>query len=382
MILNLLFLVCPLSGEPAGGNAKSVKSACAAATFQETNEAYTPPKGYVSYRTPRPIAVDGRLDDEGWQTAKWTDDFVDIEGDRRAKPRFRTRVKMLWDDDYFYIAAMLEEPHLQASYTKHDSYIFHEDNDFEVFIDPDGDNHNYAELEMNALNTTWDLRLPRPYGFGGKAEDAWEFPGLKTAVHPDGTLNDPSDIDRGWTIEIAIPWSFVGSLAPQSAMETTGKTSGDRPRDGDEWRINFSRVEWRFDVVNGVYKRRKDSREDNWVWSPQGTINMHQPVTWGYVQFSSAPLGSSAFRQDPAGPAKYLLHRIAQAQQQFHTDNQRYATAIDELNLTNLDYDSLAAAPQLESDGDSFQATVRIRLTNGTEQRWRIRQDALLWQVP
>jgi len=32
--------------------------------------------------------------------------------------------------------------------------------------------------------------------------DSWDIPGLITRVHVDGTLNDPSDTDRGWSIEI------------------------------------------------------------------------------------------------------------------------------------------------------------------------------------
>ena len=27
------------------------------------------------------------------------------------------------------------------------------------------------------------------------------------------------------------------------------------------------------------------TKEDNWVWSPQGLINMHVPVKWGRVRF-------------------------------------------------------------------------------------------------
>ena len=41
--------------------------------------------------------------------------------------------------------ALLEEPKPWASLTLHDSVIF-KDNDFEIFIDPDGDNHNYYEV--------------------------------------------------------------------------------------------------------------------------------------------------------------------------------------------------------------------------------------------
>jgi hypothetical protein len=192
--------------------------------------AYVPPKGYVAYRAEGKrgepaIRIDGKLDDEAWKAAPWTDDFVDILGDYRIKPRFRTRVKMLWDDEYLYIGAEMEEPHVQGTFTKRDSYIFHEDNDFEVFINPDGNNHNYAELEMNALNTVWDLRLKKPYRDKGRAEDAWDIPGLKTAVHVDGTINNPRDVDKGWSVEIAIPWEITRALNDKS---------GKPPRDGDQ----------------------------------------------------------------------------------------------------------------------------------------------------
>ena len=127
---------------------------------------------------------------------------------------------MLWDDDCLYIAAELEEPNVWATLTKHDSVIF-QDNDFEVFLDPDGDGHLYAELELNALNTTWDLLLTKPYKDGGRAIDAWEITGLRTAVHVDGTLNDPRDRDRGWSIEIAWPWK---------GLEGTERPTGAAPR--------------------------------------------------------------------------------------------------------------------------------------------------------
>src|SRR5215472_8143651 len=124
------------------------------------------PRGYVCYRASSPIQIDGRLDEPSWQAVPWSDPFVDIEGDTRPEPRYRTRIKMLWDDDYFYVAAELEEPHVWATLTQHDSVIF-DDNDFEVFINPKGDNHAYYEFEMNALNTGWDLFLTMPYKDGG-----------------------------------------------------------------------------------------------------------------------------------------------------------------------------------------------------------------------
>jgi hypothetical protein len=59
------------------------------------------PRGYVCQPARKPPRIDGRLDDEAWKSAEWTDRFVDIEGNRKSKPRFRTRAKMLWDQDYF-----------------------------------------------------------------------------------------------------------------------------------------------------------------------------------------------------------------------------------------------------------------------------------------
>src|SRR5690606_40527589 len=63
----------------------------------------------------------------------------------------------------------LEEPHINGKLHKRDEVIYY-DNDFEVFIDPKGTTHNYFEIEINALNTVFDLRLPRPYRNGGWAE--------------------------------------------------------------------------------------------------------------------------------------------------------------------------------------------------------------------
>jgi hypothetical protein len=232
------------------------------------------PLRYRCLRAASPVRVDGRLDDAAWRNAPWTVVFVDIEGDAKPQPRFRTRAKMLWDDRYFYVAAELEEPHVWATLTEHDSVIFR-DNDFEVFLNPSGDGRNYFEFEINALNTSWDLFLPKPYREKGKADNSWEIPGLKTAVAIDGTLNDPADRDRGWTVEIAFPWTAFATRAPVR-----------RPEPGDEWRVNFSRVEWRTEIRDGRYVKIPGEKEDNWVWSPQGEVDMHIPSRWGYVRFA------------------------------------------------------------------------------------------------
>ena len=273
------------------------------------------PNGYNAPRSPAPIRIDGHID-AAWNAAPWTSPFVDIEGPAKPLPRFATRAKMMWDHQFFYIAAELEEPHVWATLTQHDAVIFH-DNDFELFIDPDGDSHQYFEFEINALNTSWDLFLPKPYKDGGKADNGWEIPGLRTAVQVQGTRNNPADNDKGWTIEIAIPWSAFGPAAGMALP----------PKQNDVWRVNFSRVEWQHELHQGAYRRVPGTREDNWVWSPQGKINMHLPEHWGYVRFAATAAGPPP--ADPLWPVRMRLQAYYQRQYDFRKANGRWAAAAE-----------------------------------------------------
>ena len=236
------------------------------------------PRRYVCYRAPGRPRLDGSLDDPAWRAAPWSAPFVDIEGERKPAPRFQTRMKMLWDDRYLYVAAELEERQVWGTITQRDAVIFHDD-DFEMFIDPDGDAKQYAELEINALNTVWDLFLEKPYREGGSADNAWDIAGLRTGVRVRGTLNGTADTDSGWTVTMAIPWA---------SLERASHTRS-APRPGQTWRINYSRVEWRTTVDGGRYVKVPGLREDNWVWTPQGMVDMHQPEHWGFVEFSATP---------------------------------------------------------------------------------------------
>jgi hypothetical protein len=326
------------------------------------------PKSYICYRATKSITIDGRLDEQSWAKAAWTDFFVDIEGEKKPAPRFHTRAKMLWDDQYFYIGAELEEPHVWATITKRDSVIFH-DNDFEVFIDPNGDNHEYYEFEMNALNTVWDLFLPKPYKDGGHAVDDWNIDGLKTGVSVRGTLNNPSDQDTGWTVEIAMPWKALAQYAHKPSP----------PHDSDQWRLNFSRVEWKHTVADGKYRKVPKTPEDNWVWSPQGVIDMHRPEEWGYIQFSTAPFGEAAFRPDPSIPLRRILHRIYYAQRKFFDTNKRWTGSLNDLDsgVRQPDVKRYSVTMMLTPEG--FSASATVVLPDMTTLQLHIRQDSLVW---
>jgi len=292
------------------------------------------PKSYHCQRADSDILIDGKLDDDAWENAPWSDPFVDIEGDAKPVPRYRTQVKMLWDDRCLYIAAEMEEPHVWGTILKRDSVIFR-DNDFEVFLDPDGDNHEYAELEINALNTQWDLLLPKPYRDNGHPLDCWNIEGLLTAVHVSGTVNDPTDFDKNWTLEIALPWRGL-----EMCMDHRRP-----PQAGEFWRINFSRVEWDTRISGNSYVKVPDKAESNWVWSPQGVVDMHRPERWGIVIFEEDSLHADV-PADLHWELREAAMTVYYAQRATFEKKERWAKSSKDLTLD--------LAPELE---------VRIRRT-------------------
>ncbi len=316
------------------------------------------PARYVVWRAAGPLSIDGKLDEASWRIVPWTDPFVDIVGPGRPAPRFDTRAKMLWDDEYFYVAVRMEEPDLWGALTARDSIVYN-DNDIEVFIDPDGDTLNYYELEINPLGTAFDLFLPRTYRDGGPPIIAWDIAGLKVGLDARGTVNRPGDRDEGWTVELALPWKVLREAAP-------GKRP---PRASEQWRVNFSRVEWQTDVKDGRYSRRVDPSTgrpraaDNWVWSPQGIVDIHMPERWGYVQFSAEQAGAGnaggagAFVDDPNERVKWALRRLYYRQRRFRAAHGRDANNLAELGASEIKVDGLAFKPRLEATENLYEIT-------------------------
>ncbi len=346
-------------------------TAAAQSPFKNFRNLFDIPKSYVVHYVKTPPLINGNIDDPVWQQAQWTANFVDIEGDPKPRPPLQTNVKMLWDDSCLYIAAKIIDPNVWANLAHHDDVIFH-DNDFEVFINPNNSTHQYFEIEYNALNTVFDLFLNKPYRNGGNAMINWNVEGLRSAVRIQGTLNDPSDTDKGWAIEMAIPFRAI-SIGNEVQV----------PKEGTFWRINFSRVEWDTKVVNGKYVKLTDNighnlPEHNWVWSPQYVIDMHQPERWGYLQFSKST-ANNTFNLPYSELQKIYLWLIYYQEKIWYKQHHTYTPVLKNFELkSNVTINNYVNALKLEATGHQFMAFVTDKNDKIT---WTINQEGLVRQL-
>jgi hypothetical protein len=254
---------------------------------------------YTAYRVHEPIKIDGRLDEKCWAAVPRSPRFIDI---LTGKPTmYDTRAAVLWDDKNLYVAYWVEEPDVTATLTNHNDHIY-ENNDVEVFI---AGRDTYYEFEINALNTVYEAFFiwedayaqggyqaapefkrsnPEVKAFNGVeftthprgprlGSWAWQFPGLQTAVHVNGTLNHHQDKDHGWTVELAFPWEGMKWLAKADDRALP-------PKQGDVWRIDFSRF--------NQYKAPPPAKDSGgWFWSRHGAWDSHIPECFPYVNFST-----------------------------------------------------------------------------------------------
>jgi len=330
------------------------------------------PEKYLVYQCATPPQIDGSIDEKEWQSASWTEAFVNTEGRDKTPPKFETKVKMLWDKSCLYIAARLYEPHIWAEIKEPEGPIF-EENDFEVYIDPNGDAHTYMKLEINAFGTVSDMFLEKPFRDGGEIDLDWNFEGLKKAVKVYGKINKVAKKDSCWTIELAIPWK---SMIEYSYSKKT-------PVDKEQWRINFLRVEWKTYIKDNKYRKERGLDKKTllpmyWSWSPQNSREMHQPETWGYIQFSTKIAGTEIedFINNPDEWKIWSLWQIYYLYQTYPLN--RAKVEEDFLNLKSKNYASKKEFEHIElgTKKDKFIA----KAPNYTETGyWYISRDGRIW---
>jgi hypothetical protein len=277
-----------------------IMSAAIALSAQQAEWKFPCPTNEIArYTAPRvsgAIHVDGKLSEPSWQIAPTSPRFIDILSGQPAL--YDTRAMVLWDDENLYVGYRIEEPRVHAKYTNHNDPIYY-DNDVELFI---AGRDAYYEFEINAFNTSYEVFFIwndayEKSGFSEAPEFArsnlkpfngvdfkthprggrlgnfeWSFPGKQTAVAIDGTINNDDDKDRGWTVEVALPWRAMKWLA------TDGRSLP--PKHGDVWRMDFSRF--------NTYKAPPPAKDSGgWVWTRHGVWDSHIPECFAFIEFST-----------------------------------------------------------------------------------------------
>lgn len=187
-------------------------------------------KEFLPLKIERSLKADGHLDEEEWSKAPTVNLDFQVEPFQGRKASFNSTVKLLYNQQFLYIAAVLQDSVGKNGYRapnlKRD-YQFGENDLFGIAIDGFNDRRNAIVLQSNAYGAQRDL-----LAFDDRQFDV-DWDGLyRVRTHRS---------DSSWVAEFAIPWQTL----------RYPKTDGVQSQD---WGINFFRL-------------RRSSNELT-VWSP------------------------------------------------------------------------------------------------------------------
>ena len=206
-------------------------------------------------RTAGTILIDGILDEKDWEAAESFGDFKFPwwkEGEKE-----QTVAKMLWDDNFLYLSFSCEDKHIWADHYDSNTATCLDDC-AEIFWDPNPETLGiYYMFEMSCIGNSLNL-------YNNREKDYKKIIVPHIAQTIKGTVNDDSDEDTRWVLEVAIRFSDYPDIS-------NGKT----PKDGDMWRI-------------GLHRCGGKTNEQFSQWSPSKTPspNYHRPQDFGNVFFS------------------------------------------------------------------------------------------------
>ena len=246
--------------------------------------------------TASPPVIDGKIDEAVWSQAQVIESFQSAwlpEGQRR--PPTHTKARLLWDYEYLYFSAEMEDTDVFANVTEQDGPIWKCDV-FELFFKPAKDKPGYYEFEVNAANARLDMFLPSR-GAGGYERFAKDRPfHLDSAVQVHGTLNNWSDKDKGWTVEGRIPWR---DFLP----------TGGRPAPGEVWQHSLCRYDYSTGLATPALSTNTPLSEPNFhhyedyvplkFIGPQSMASAAHPA-WDASRLAGSPEPPLPFRVVPA----------------------------------------------------------------------------------
>lgn len=212
------------------------------------------------------ISVDGKLDETDWDRAvpRSLDHFYHAP---EPYDKQSTTLRMLYDEHNIYLSFQCEDRYITARETKRDGQPYFDDC-AEIFLIPaPAARPVHIGLELNLYYASNDFVFLNDF-YQGKNALVKDFdPDFEVKARIDGTLNDNSDTDKGWTMEFAIPIIIFRGLDSFSPVKS-----------GNRW--TFLAV--RQDRNDAEGNRRSTSTI--FPLDPEKT-DVHDPEIFGYMEF-------------------------------------------------------------------------------------------------
>jgi hypothetical protein len=173
---------------------------------------------YEVRRAAAPVTIDGHVNTKEWSQASPAFEFI-FPWEQQTGAKQKTRARLLWDDVNLYIAYEVEDTDIVAQFTERDAWVYRDDT-VEIFLNVrPSQTVAYYAIEANVRGAMMDYFCADARFYIKKLQ----MEGVKLAVQIDGTLNQREDQDRGWSVELAIPWENFSDMAkvPQAGTVFT-----------------------------------------------------------------------------------------------------------------------------------------------------------------
>lgn len=274
---------------------------------------------FAVYRAAAPVVIDGALDDACWKAA--TPRRVDYEHGKLGVlcTQALMVVKYAWDEQYLYIGYETFDTNLIAEgagemdgpkENRRETCVIWTSKGVdcvEFFLSWGSDRYLW-ELHHNARNDFSDIWcVVHPEKDPVARAGGWDYgirfcrneflpddgpASVAMAVRPKpkaegtpSTVNDPSDLDTGYTSELRIPW-FATGIAMDRAVMVPPKSEGKRPlRAPGQWKVEGLELQSLAVVQdsNAHSRYHHSGPEFNAGWFHRGATN------WPRLVFQAAP---------------------------------------------------------------------------------------------
>lgn len=178
---------------------------------------------YPCLKATAPPTIDGDLSDPAWTKAIAASGFT--YSGRSTMPPYQMVMRLLWDEDWLYMAVEIDEPAMNKTVTTaygRDAYVFNDDS-IEWFVDPWHTHTDYYQFGINLACAMWDSHI---------SEKAWDCD-WRAAV---------AKTDAAWYVEAAMPLAQFTKRMVRPGAVWGFNLCHERQAGGSRELINWSNV--------------------------------------------------------------------------------------------------------------------------------------------